>query len=327
MNIFIRAYGSHLMGMGHLFRITKIVRRLKKLRSSNVTLLTREDEDAMGIYQKMGVDHIVTVSMSITIAEECSLLEKLLSERYDVCINDQLNTELEIAQILNEQCPLAISFDDLGEGNQMFDHVINVLYPSETPFANEITDYGYMILEDHSALRKRLTFHPKIDKVFVNQGAADTWGAIPDLIGDLEDTEIKAIKVLSGPAFKHHAQLDAALAKCTKNIEVHKRVDSVTELAADCDLAILGAGVTLFEILALGIPVLASTREEKELITVSRLLSEDIVYAENRLYDSSITDAINEVVSDVNGRKSKFEANRNRFDYSGVDRILTLIEG
>ena len=56
MNVFIRAYGSYLMGMGHLYRVKKIVNKLKSI-DKNITfsLFTRKYDEAIDIYNQIDV--------------------------------------------------------------------------------------------------------------------------------------------------------------------------------------------------------------------------------------------------------------------------------
>ena len=329
MNIFIRAYGSHLMGMGHLYRVKKLVNYLKKTEvSCNITLLTQKYDEAVDIYKTIQVDNIVEIKPHISKNDEINVLKNIFQKKYDIVINDQLNTDNEIAEILTDKCKKSITFDDLGDGNLLFDDIVNVLYPSDKKLTNEINSYSYMILDDFSTIKKSMKFQEEIKTIFINQGAADTWGAIPDMIRDLNlISENFKIKVLLGPSFKHYDELAKALKDNKKQIEIFNFTENVIEVVKDCDLAILGAGNTLFEVASLGIPIVASTREEKELITINRLLKESIVYAENKIYTSGLDKIVVEVTKDKEGRELKYEKNRQIFNYDGLKKITKLIIG
>jgi spore coat polysaccharide biosynthesis predicted glycosyltransferase SpsG len=197
------------------------------------------------------------------------------------------------------------------------------------PSPNEITSFEYLILEDNGALKQRFKPSKEVRRIFINQGAADTWGAIPELVRDLDGMEGDfGIKVLLGPSFKHHAEMKAALAGVRKPVEVHEKVDSPVSLMSDCDLAILGGGNTMFEALAIGMPVIGATREEKELITLSRLTEEGCIECDCRLYHGiSIKPLVKRLLEDPGKRNGLFERNRSLFGYRGIDRILDLCEG
>jgi spore coat polysaccharide biosynthesis predicted glycosyltransferase SpsG len=329
MNIFIRAYGSHLMGMGHLYRIKKIITKLRTIKNDNIILLTRKYEEAINIYSTLDVDNILELDKNISIDGEIEYLNNYFKQnRFDICINDQLNTPIGIAKELTKNIHNNITFDDCGDGSSLFNSIINVLYPSNKNLPNEINSYNYMILDDYSEIKRNITFKEDVKKIFINQGAADTWGAIPDMINDFNKVSSNVIlKVLLGPSFNHYNELSVALKNSNKQIEIYNFTDSVLELVKDCDLAILGAGNTLFEVASLGIPIIASTREEKELITINRLLKDNIVFAENRLYSSGLEHIVNKVISDKKERENKFNLSRKLFTYSGLDKIIDLILG
>ena len=328
MNIFIRAYGSHLMGMGHLYRVRKLVNQLRINRECTITLFTREYKEATTIYKLIDIDNIVEVAPEISLKDEILELNKMLEANFDLCINDQLNTNKEIAEILNRNINKTITFDDLGDGNCFFNYIVNVLYPSNNKLNNEINSYEYMLLDNYDEVKSKIFFSQEIQTIFINQGAADTWGAIPDIINDLNRCKLDfKIKVLLGPSFNHFKELGNALSKNSKKIEILNYVDNVIETVQECNLAILGAGNTLFEVASLGIPIIASTREEKELMTIGRLLKDNIVYSENKIYTSGLNELVEKVIIDKNGRRFKYNQNRKLFQYNGLDKIMQLIDG
>jgi len=314
--------------MGHLYRIEKLVNQLRQKSLCEITLFTQKYNESVAIYKKIEVDRIIEIEPNISVDDEIEELKKILKDSYDILINDQLNTEIEIAKLLTKYSKKNITFDDLGDGNSLFNHIINVLYPSEKRVDNEINSYSYMLLNDYSQIKESVAFKEDIKSIFINQGAADTWGAIPDMIKDLNSmsNDFK-IKVLLGPSFQHFYELAEALKRNKKRIEIFNVVDSVVELAKDCDLAILGAGNTLFEVASLGIPIIASTREKKELITIKRLLKDNIVYANGTIYRDGLDALVQKVIEDKSGREIKYTQNRDLFQYNGLDKIVKLIIG
>jgi spore coat polysaccharide biosynthesis predicted glycosyltransferase SpsG len=323
MKVLVRAFGSHLMGMGHLYRVNKIINALG---GCNVTLLTRSYRESKSIYKDIETNNTIEILPEITEYDELKLLECFEESGFDLVINDQLSTSKSMANAICQICKISVTFDDLGHGAHLFNHAINVLYPSLVPMNNERRGYSYLVLEDNSNIKSEIKLPCKVEKIFINQGAADTWGAIPDLIQDLNKLPQKfSMKILLGPSFKHWDELIHSLKETTKKIEIFNKVDSVPELVKDCDIAILGAGNTLFEVAALGIPVVASTRESKELITIKQLLKDKIIYGRNELYTKELSQVVSEVINQESSRREKFERNRRIFNYQGIENIITMI--
>ena len=91
----------------------------------------------------------------------------------------------------------------------------------------------------------------------MNQGAADTWGGIPEIVRALDGINGDfVIRLLLGPVFTHFEELAACLKGMRKKAEIFNRTDSVVDLSKSSDLAIMGAGNTLFELLSIGMPVI-----------------------------------------------------------------------
>jgi len=317
------------MGMGHLYRVQKIVDKLREHSLVNITLFTQNFDQARGIYKEIAFDEVIEIEPSIDEKQEILLLEQLFAKKqYDICLNDQLNSSKEVATILTKNSKRSITLDDLGEGNSLFDWVINILYPSDKQMKNEINSYKYMILNNFLSIKNQIEFSAEVKTIFINQGAADTWGAIPHMIKDLNKLDLDiTIKVLLGPSFEHFQELGEALKVNKKQIEIFNFTNNVVELVKDCDLAILGAGNTLFEVASLGIPIIASTREEKELITIQRLLDDHIVYAENKLYVDGLETIVKSTINNTKDREEKFEKNRALFNYNGLNKIIELLVG
>jgi spore coat polysaccharide biosynthesis predicted glycosyltransferase SpsG len=326
MKILIRAYGSHLMGMGHLYRMKNLVDKIRQSVKCEMILITRVYDEAKNIYNQINVDKVFEIEKDFNDIEEIKYLSMFKENEFDICINDQLNTYTQIAVQLNIISKKSITFDDKGGGNVFFHKVINVLYPSEVKLDNENNSYEYLIINNFSDEKNNYKLNNKVKSIFINQGAADTWGAIPNIINDLNSIpkNIKLI-VLLGPSFKHFDDLAVALSKSNKKIELYNSVDSVIQIAKKCDLAILGAGNTLFEIASLGVPIIASTREKKELITINRLINENLVLSSGEIYKSGLDKLVLKLMNDNESRKLLSGKCKKVLTYNGLNNIINLI--
>lgn len=326
-HILIRAYGSHLMGMGHLFRMRLVISELKKDSDFKISLLTRNYSESVEIYKFSVIDELHVLPADVSEIDELTYIEQNLEGPFDSILNDQLKTSKAIARALLERSPSVLSIDDTGPGAGYFQHLINVLYANDPPCDREENSFKYLILPDLQEQKSNYQFSSSVTKIFINQGAADTWGAIPDIIHDLNDVEQSVVlRVLLGPAFQHYNELGQALAKTRHRIELFNSTDSVVNLAACCDLAILGAGLTMFEVASIGVPVIGCTREEKELITMKKLLAQKIVVGSEELYENySLTGIVKVLMAAPDMRKELSNSGRENFCYDGLGRIVKII--
>jgi spore coat polysaccharide biosynthesis predicted glycosyltransferase SpsG len=327
--ILIRAYGSHLMGMGHLYRIRNLVKVISTSIAVDITLLTQGFDESKNLYLSIGVEHLYEMPSGISEVHEIEFIEKNLAASYDLLINDQLQTSEILADFFVKKARRTLSIDDTGIGAHLFNRLINVLYPNEVVLNNEINSFDYLILHNQDKIKNNYHSANEVSKIFINQGAADTWGTIPDIIKDLEHLSNKFIlKVLLGPAFKHYRELADALSETKHRIELYNFTDDVLSLAKDCQLAILGAGNTMFEVLSIGVPVVACTREEKELITIKRLIDEKLVYGELSLFNNySLVGSTEILIDNYNERNRLFDLNRKTFSYKGLELIVKYVKG
>jgi len=327
--ILIRAYGSHLMGMGHLYRIRKLVEFLSRVIDAEITFLTQAFEESRDIYQCFDVDELYQMPKGISESKEIEYIEGNLKDTYTLIINDQLKSSEKIAEYLVTKANKVLAIDDTGLGAVHYHNLINVLYGNTPLLPREKNEFKYLILADYQEVKDRYQISKPVSSVFINQGAADTWGGIPDIIRDLESLPYKiTLKVLLGPAYKHFSELTSVLANTTHRIELFNHTDDVLSIAAECDVAILGAGNTMFEALSIGMPVIACTREEKELITIRRLVDERLIHGKLALFHNyAISESLQRLEIDYDERKRLFELNRRVFSYRGLDLIIKEIEG
>lgn len=326
-HILIRAYGGHLMGMGHLYRMKLVIEQLKSQQSVHVSLLTRTLPESVNLYRSLNADHVFELSEDVSETEELAYLQTEMNGPYDLILNDQLNSSNEIAAALLRLSPNILSMDDTGSGAEKFQQLINVLYTNKVPHNHEENSFQYLILSNFEQYKTDYCLKNKVSRIFINQGAADTWGAIPDIILDLNKINDPIIlRVLLGPAFQHYTELGEALKETRHRIELFNSTGSVVSIAKNCDLAILGIGNTLFEVASIGVPVIGCTRETKELLTMRRLLDEKLIEGKLSLYhDYSVAETVRILMENTGKRQEISDACREEISYNGLEKIVKKV--
>jgi spore coat polysaccharide biosynthesis predicted glycosyltransferase SpsG len=130
--------------------------------------------------------------------------------------------------------------------------------------------------------------------------------------------------VVVGRAFAHHAELAAAAAAARRAVRVLHDVSDMASLLADCDVAISGGGVTLFELCCVGVPTVALTAEPRELATIARFADGAAVGL--GLWTPAEADALRaevaRLLADEGLRRRLSAAARERVDGEGLERFL-----
>jgi len=99
--------------------------------------------------------------------------------------------------------------------------------------------------------------------VLVTMGGNDPDGTTLIALAALEliDDELRRVIVV-GPGFKHHRELQAALARATHRYEVHYNVPEMLPLVAAADVAVANFGISAYELAAAGVPAVLVVRRQ-----------------------------------------------------------------
>lgn len=335
MKIVFYAYGNHQIGMGHIYRSMALAKAFKKkLKAApSITFLSIDYQE--GIKKIQGVGYpIHKIPVGLPEQEEIEYCSNILTPLHpDVFVVDALWVSPAEMGLFKDCSKYLVSIDDTKDGRLFADLVINVLYQSSTKNDDvlELTDLKYCILgEEYSAYnRPPVTIRPIVKRILVTQGGSDTYGVTVRIARALDrlDKNI-AIVLLLGPAFKHDKELQTVLQKSKRDFIVEKDVQDVVSLFTRCDLAVTGAGLTLFELAALGIPCIVLTQEEKEIETANRLKGYGFIKSlglSENISDEDIYGAVNTLIEDYPLRKQMHQKSRELIDGRGAERVVEVI--
>lgn len=196
-------------------------------------------------------------------------LFKILEEKkYDVFINDVLNTTLDYMIALKNCNPAKkiINFEDDGEGIYKADLVINALY--QDPLVNQMkAGKDYYICAKTFMFYDKIDVKDKVENIFISFGGADPQNYTDRLLEIISNNNKYSkynFKVVIGRAKQN---IDKLLEyNKYPNIEVLYDIKNMPEIMSSCDIAITSRGRTGYELAILGIPTIAmaqNTREEK----------------------------------------------------------------
>lgn len=332
LNILMYTYANHQMGMGHIYRMSTLGSFLKKREHDIQFFIPDWKEGVTKIFQ----DGWPQISIPVNQFEnEIHYKNKLQNLRFDCIIVDALNVSEQIMKLFREKTNLLISFDNNGDGRFFSDILINILYKRLPPLHApklEINDYSYIIISDEFGdIHQKEKVIPKtVQKILITQGGSDTYGVVPQLIDVIETTKTDIeFFIFIGPAFKHHKELALSVKKSALKIHVIKNIKNPWDLFYDMDLAISGGGMTLFELLCLGIPTITTTQEIKELETIDDLTKNNLILNLG-YFDKTKKEQISSLISDIDRdyeKRLKLSTNSKKYmDGNGCERIADLIE-
>lgn len=170
--------------------------------------------------------------------------------------------------------------------------------------------------------------------ILITTGGSDSFNLAGQLL--MEAMKYDALKekeyhVVSGSLNPHIGELQA-LAKKHENIHIHCNVTNMAELMAESEVALSAGGSTLYELCAMGVPVIAFSFAENQERLVQTFVKRGIAQYGgnyrtdgNKMIQNTIA-GLETLLEDENLRTEYREKARTLVDGKGADRIAEAIQ-
>ncbi|TWH79361.1 cytidylyltransferase domain-containing protein [Sedimentibacter saalensis] len=255
--IVFRADGYKELGMGHIYHCLTLAYNLT---GHEVMFVTKEQ------YTE-GVKKIQDSFMPyVLIKSDDDFYSFLKNWRADVVVNDCLNTEKSYVLKLKELTKRVITIEDLGNGAEYADAVINALYNDDTSPDNYFFGEKYVCLRDEFLTNKPKPFSRIVKNVLVIFGGTDP----SNLTLKIYEFALKMHKLypnvtfnfITGSGYDVNANDLKTIEE--KNIYVLSDVKRISEYMKIADLAFTSQGRTVYELATLGVPSIVLAQNERE---------------------------------------------------------------
>ncbi len=255
--------GGFKIGLGHVYQSITLAQELTS--AAEICFLTKSD---LTVVNKIKDAGFVTHKL----ASDFEILGFLQHDPPNIVIFDKIDVSAKLAKEIkrNKEIKLVI-FTNLTNANRYADvaitadigkHYKNIQFmDSET---NTLYFYGpkYWILReefyDYNKMNKAMPTN--VDNILVAFGGSDSSNLTTLAIKELmKMPHHSKIDVILGASFRHFESLNRVLEEYKANnkiICVHKDVTNVAELMFKADLVIASPGLSAFEALCVGTPIL-----------------------------------------------------------------------
>lgn len=275
MKIAIITDGNNTLGMGHVYQSSTLAIELsKKLdNQSKIFFITKSDQTVIEKLSETGCD----VHQP---PDDDAILNALVREAPDRVIFDKLDVSPLLAKQIKENisCKLII-FTNLTEANQYAD--MTVLAGMGSNFKNvcdkdvvsgAIHYYGpkYWLLRPEFLKYCTMKKYPlsSVKKIMLIFGAVDESNLTSIVLNELLNMNIDfEILTVVGAAFEHDEELNAITVKnrSTKSkFQIVKNLRNVAEAMYSSDVVFTSPGLSYYEALATGTPVLGFHQNEMQ---------------------------------------------------------------
>jgi UDP-2,4-diacetamido-2,4,6-trideoxy-beta-L-altropyranose hydrolase len=318
-----RAEGSNAIGMGHIMRCIAITEMLKDAFDIQFALSTQGE--AQGVLKKNNIPVIV-------LSEQ---MDTNFAKSFDVVVLDGYWYDHNYVKELRKQKVLVVQIDDIPSGEYYCDLLIN--HAVSADYSNATFHFPCKILTGsrYALLRgcfleaaKKEPIQKTLSTITVTMGGADPLNYTTYLINALKplihEFRLK-LQVLTGPAFKHYADLNAATAsipgaKLLSDLDP----EEMKTLLANTSLLICPASTIVYEACAVGVPTLAFLTAENQRNIYEGLVSSGVVAAGGDLSEDAIgelTKIVSDVIANYGSVSNKMSDQRKLIDGRSGQRI------
>ncbi|MFC7193464.1 hypothetical protein ACFQL4_00465 [Halosimplex aquaticum] len=159
-----RVIGDSDTGTGHVYRGITIADHLFE---HDIVFATYESND-------LAIDKLEESNYEYQqFKDQASFLEYVTETEPDVVVNDILDTDTDYIKHLKEIGARVVNFEDLGEGAEHADAVINALFEYSNPPENNFFGYEYFCLRNEFRYATPHDEIPSVDRIMISFGGTD----------------------------------------------------------------------------------------------------------------------------------------------------------
>lgn len=324
-NVVFRVDGDHDIGLGHIYRALTLANRL--IFHHNVYFV-------MGRSKDLGIQKVREYHYPIKLFSDDTEMVTILNEiQPDIIINDILDTDPEFMKQLRSNGYFIVNFEDLGEGTEHANIVINALYENSYPSKNHFYGYRYECLRDEFYIFPHKKPESEVNTILITFGGTDPNDLTRRTLLAVEKLGLKSlmINVILGKGYKPKEQLldyVSNLKKSGFHIDVKENVRLMAKEMSEADIVITSNGRTIYEVASMGTPCISMSQNEREARHLFVHNSHGPLYL-GIAYTISVDDiasAITKLIDDYPLRKEMSEKLL-KFDLKGnLERVLNLIQ-
>lgn len=331
--IWFRADGGREIGMGHIQRCLSVAAALRELGEQTCFLVA--DDAAVPLLDMQGQDYRVLNSSWQNPEEELKMLLPIFRESgRGVLFADSYYVTAEYLRQIGELMPVCC-MDDMGISGLPVDLLINYnIFAAQSLYTPGSGKTNYLLGTKYAPLRREFqdAYRPvreKARRVLITTGGSDRYNLAGRILKDaLQKPETRDLEycVVSGPYNEYLTQLLESEERY-ENVRVYKNVTQMSELMQSCDIAVTAGGSTMYELCAVGVPILCFSFVDNQEKIVEGFRERKIVrFAGNYLAQGEqmiplITEQIALLHDSVELRRSCSEKERELVDGQGALRI------
>lgn len=316
-----RVTGNSETGTGHVYRGITIADHLFE---HDILFAVEQSDD-------LAIEKLDESNYEYRVFEnEAGFLDYVSESTPNVIVNDVLDTTEEYMNRLKELGPRIVNFEDLGEGSDSADAIINALYEYSDPPANHYFGFKYFCLRNEFRYATPHEVIPSVDRIMVSFGGTDENNLTARTLRALSAVDrVLSIDIVLGIGYSRHETLDPILANYPSHLEVEisQDINSMAEHMEQADLLISSNGRTLYEAGSLNLPVISIAQNNREQQHPYAHVSRGVLSLGQADYvtEANISRAVEEYIADDEKRETMRQALAEHDIVNGVNRVKEII--
>lgn len=353
----IRADGNSVIGMGHVMRCLSIADAMKQLGMES--LFVTACQECVSVIEQRGFQVKLLTTDYRDMLSEIPQLAQILQQENAENVDDQEDDEIKKHVIFVDSYQVNVAYyrelnklartvclEDMGQPYPV-DMLINyniygdnlaARYEDDCINKPKQTLLGISYMPLRKEFSEDISYHVrgKVTDVMITTGGGDPLFAAKDFVSTFlanEDLQKAGIRyhIISGPFNNHATELKTLYGKNT-SVMIHENVKSMKEIMRQCDVVLTATGSTIYEVSALGVPMMVfyfaeNQRQGAEEIEkrTSVINCGDFSKEPEQVVDKAVA-ALIRCVQEKNYRQHLYQQEKQLVDGKGACRIATALQ-
>jgi UDP-2,4-diacetamido-2,4,6-trideoxy-beta-L-altropyranose hydrolase len=325
-------HGGPRIGLGHVKRCLALAKALAR-EGAEVAFVASPDPGVARVITSAGFD----VVQRAWEGDPAAASEALGDPGADTVIVDAYTARPEHFEALRPRAGQLVAIDDTGERRLPVDAVVNVGAGTETleykvaPGTTLLLGPRYALLDPIYAEAPARSARARVERVLVTLGGSVHVDALRAVVAAVDEVVDRArVDVAIGP-FGGTAVLDGATHPGRNHIVPYGTLPDLRSLMLEADLAVTGAGVTLYEAAATATPVVMVMTARNQQRNVAAFERARAALSAGQIAEpglpARVRAAVARLVGDPALRTSLGAAGRRLVDGAGAHRVAEALAG
>lgn len=309
-------------GIGHVFRSVSLAEEFKQ--NVNPIFFVNENKAVIDYIGKNGFKYYTE-----------NLFDVIQNIKISAVIYDMYESEIGLLSSIKERYGdlLVFALDYFNYNNPPVDCIINLYNHNRNDKIPINVEYHEGV--KHTIIRKSFDDYIKqnkkinkqVENILITFGGSDFSGHSVKVLKNLISLDYKKAKVclIAGPIFSHIKEILSIVSGGSFDIEFLKNVSDIEKYMFKADLAFSGAGTTMMELCALGVPTIVIPQNMREKNFAEKFAQKEAVELCSGQKHNMLLKRIEKILNSYKKRKKLSVNAKNLIDGKGRIRIKNIV--